>query len=158
MSCAYQSQQPLQLCYLPRLRSLLYISDQWGSLRGDKGTLNIKRGDRRACRSDGSNGVSIVGGRSSIRRGGRWAKETEKRFSSGIGCASLQRGVPGREGGSDRGQIKLFGLARSTSGTDKMEFYNWHFIGWHRKEWIVEFYRRIISQKEFTRGNLAAFG
>ena len=99
-SHAYQSWQPLRLLYLSRLQALLYISDQQGSVRGDRGMLHIKRGDRRECGPDGGDGRGLSGweaGRPAGTVGGR--TETEKIFSSSRGCAFLQRVVSGRDGG-----------------------------------------------------------
>ena len=101
-----------------------------GFTQGGLGETKYQNGGRSLAPVRRQQGCGLSGREFIWRAGAAGGRtETEKRISSGIGCASLQRGVTGREGGSDRGQIKLSGLARSTSGTDKMEFYNWHFTG-----------------------------
>ena len=84
--------------------------------------------------------------------------ETEKNISGGRGCASLRRGVPRRDGGqTGDGENNQVWHVQHPEQTNQ-GVWNLHFSGRHRNRCIVEFYRRRISQKEFTRGNLADLG
>ena len=71
------------------------------------GTRHIEGGAvARARRAErGRRGIHGRDDGSRLGTRGGW-KETEKLFSSGRGCVSLWRGVPGRDRGSDGSQTK----------------------------------------------------